>query len=444
MTRSSRDGSPRPPRFGAAFPVAVALAWLLLPAVAAAAAVFVSDDLELNDEDRVCLECHADPALTRRLDDGSTRSVHVSPQWFAASMHANEGCEACHAEIDLDHHGEPHQAVRSELGRLEVMETCRDCHRKPVKQYEDSVHLAMARHGSAEAPLCADCHDPHATRPVDEAAGDPDAMCATCHEPIARAHAASVHGRPGDDRLACKDCHRAHDVKAASFGDHLKDQCLSCHEDVAATHAEWLPNSERHLEAIACAACHSPGTMRRVNLRLYEGGVLHQAAGPLGIPQFVRAADAGDELGLDGRALWSLLQDFSRNGSADRTVVRGRLEVQTGVEAHALADRSQALDDCRTCHRKGAASFQSVTVSMVGPDGRPLHRSASSSVLTSIESIGSVAGFYAIGSTRILLLDILLLMALAGGILVPGAHLAVKLVTARRRAAAAVDRNEQE
>ena len=71
---------------------------------------------------------------------------------------------------------------------------------------------------------------------------------------------------------------------------------------------------------------------------------------------------------------------------------------------------------------------------MAGPDGRPLRHDASQGVLNSIESIGSVGGFYAIGSTRIKLLDVLLLMALGAGILLPLAHLSVKLMSERKRA----------
>ncbi|HWJ95901.1 MAG TPA: hypothetical protein VNT33_14340, partial [Telluria sp.] len=176
---------------------------------------------------------------------------------------------------------------------------------------------------------------------------------------------------------------------------------------------------------------------RRVNLRLYEGGAPQQA-GSVGVPTFVKLGTAADgKGGLDARALWSLLQEFNRGAGAGKSVLRGRLEVQTGVQAHQLAPKALATRDCDTCHRQGAASFQSVTVSLAGPDGRPLRQDASAGVLTSIESVGAVGGFYAIGSTRIKLLDLLLLAALAGGIGIPGAHLAMKSWFRRQRERAA-------
>jgi hypothetical protein len=197
----------------------------------------------------------------------------------------------------------------------------------------------------------------------------------------------------------------------------------------------WLPNTERHLEAISCPACHTPGTTRRVNLRLYEGTAARQASEKVGVPQFVKLTNWADATGsgLDGRALWSLLQEFNRGNGEGKTVLRGRLEVQTGVQAHQLGEKALALKDCDTCHKQGAASFQTVSVTMAGPDGRPLRHDASQGILNSIESVGSVGGFYAIGSTRIKLLDILLLMALGAGIFLPLAHLSVKLISERKR-----------
>ena len=82
---------------------------------------------------------------------------------------------------------------------------------------------------------------------------------------------------------------------------------------------------------------------------------------------------------------------------------------------HALADKSKALGDCRTCHREGSQAFQSVTISLVGPDGRRVGYGANADVLNSAFSVGSVSGFYAIGGTRIKLLDILLVLAILGG-----------------------------
>jgi hypothetical protein len=435
---TSKPGQPvdLPRRNSFLISAVVTVAFALLGLTAQAAA---PKDTTLSKEDKVCLDCHAKAGLEKTLASGEKLSLVIAAKGFAQSVHLSSGCEGCHSDIDLKtHEKEPKSIAGKRAFALAQMETCRDCHKKTVKQYEDSVHSALVRDGSAKAPLCSDCHNPHATRSAKEKpAGNAEPVaCQKCHQGISTAFADSIHGRTGDEALACKDCHQTHSVKAAALGDHMRSQCVSCHREVIKSHAEWLPNTERHLEAISCPACHSPGTTRRVNLRLYEGNAPQQASEKVGVPKFVKLANWADPKGsgLDARALWSLLQDFNNNGTPGKTVLRGRLEVQTGVQAHQLGEKALALKDCDTCHREGAASFQAVTVSMAGPDGRPLRHDASEGMLNSIESVGSVGGFYAIGSNRIKLLDTLLLMALGAGIFIPLAHLTVKLLTRRSRA----------
>lgn len=399
---------------------------------------------ELSKEDKACLECHARPEQAKLLGNGEKLSLQIGAKGFAESVHNTSGCEACHADVDAAHGKQPKKIESRRALALEMMDSCRDCHKKAVKQYEDSVHSALVKTGSDKAPLCSDCHNPHATKSLKDASADEPVVCNKCHQGIGKAFAASVHGSSGDEALTCKDCHRTHNVKAAAFADHLKKECVSCHKEVATSHASWLPNTERHLEAISCPACHSPDAKRRVNLRLYEGAAPQQSSEKVGVPKFVKLTNWADSTGagLDARALWSLLQEFNQNGSSGKSVLRGRLEVQTGEQAHQLAGKARAIKDCDTCHRQGAMAFQSVSVSMAGPDGRPLRHEASQGVLTSVESIGSVGGFYAIGSTRIKLLDVLLLMVLAAGILVPGAHLTMKLLAKRARERHAAGQSE--
>jgi hypothetical protein len=112
-------------------------------------------------------------------------------------------------------------------------------------------------------------------------------------------------------------------------------------------------------------------------------------------------------------------------------VLRGRLEVSDGAAAHRMADKTHALADCNTCHREGSEAFQSVTISIAGADGRPERYGIDRAVLQSPVSIDSVRGFYAIGATRIKLLDVMLLLAVAAGVAVPVAHLAARVAFRR-------------
>ncbi len=416
--------------------VIAALATLVL--CIAAPRAFAAEATELSEDDAACMVCHDNdkkPIAAKALEDGTKLPLRISTKAYLASVHKENNCTDCHDELDEDTHGKEKTPLESRRELKKAMQgVCRDCHKKMFKEFDDSIHAFRIKEGSEKAPLCADCHNAHTQVSVDVAAPIEQTPCASCHEPIFKAYAKDVHGlervAKGKAAPICSDCHQAHDVKAASLGDGPKDACLSCHEKALEQHASWLPNTGLHLRSISCVACHAPDAQRRVNLRLYDGATNSQLREKSGVPQFVRRAQAGDadKLGLDERALWSLLTEFSQDSdtAAGKVVVRGRLEVSSGVEAHQLSEKNRALKDCKVCHGKGAEPFQSVSLSIAGPDGRPLRHDVQSDVLSSAKTLNSVRGFYAIGSTRIMLLDILLILVVAGSIAGVLAHMAGK------------------
>lgn len=388
---------------------------------------------ELAKEELACLSCHDKPNINKKLENGEVLSLRISTKAYSASAHNETTCEDCHSGLDAKTHGKVKSSIESRREYIvEQQDVCRDCHKAKYTQYDDSVHAALVKSGSKKAPLCANCHNPH-TQPLIKQM-DPQTVpaCATCHEAIYKASSHDVHGleraAKGKAAPTCADCHHAHEVKAASMGEGVKDACLVCHKDAEALHRDWLPNTGRHFDAISCPACHSPDAQRRVNLRLFDGSNQQKKAEKTGVPQFLRLTDAVDtqNMGLDERALWSLLKDLSQDGAGGKTVLNGRLEVRSGVEAHQISEKSKAIKDCNFCHMQGATPFQSVTLTLAGPDGRPLRHGVQKDVLTSLTAIESVRGFYAIGSTRIKLLDILLVMVVLGAACVPIGHMTIK------------------
>ena len=225
----------------------------------------------------------------------------------------------------------------------------------------------------------------------------------------------------------CSGCHQAHDVTAVAASDYLRDTCLDCHEGAAVAHEQWLPNAGMHLQSVSCAACHSPMAERRVDLQLYDKLTrvpVVQGEEDTPIANRLREIDASGD-GLSPVELWKLVRASSREGNGTDVTLRGRMEVATGVDAHRLAPRMEAVRSCESCHEGGASAFQNVTVSISGSDGRKQRLAAHKNVLSSVVSVDSVGEFYAPGGTRIRVLDGLLVLALVGGLAVPAGHIAL-------------------
>jgi hypothetical protein len=407
--------------------IVAALVTLHFPGMTARAAEDAADQ-----GSAMCLGCHGSAGLEKKLDNAETLSLYIPGDTFAKSVHGGIGCTGCHSDIKLESHPPSNKKMTSKREySVRSADVCRGCHEEQSAQWEGSIHAALVRSDHPVAPVCTDCHLPHSVGPAATLETMDAIPCKRCHGAVFDAYAGSVHGRAKSKGTPlapiCSGCHGAHEVSAADLAGGLKNTCLGCHANALDAHSAWLPNAGLHFDAVSCSACHVPASQRKVDLRLYDSAgqqISEQEGVPLLAPR-ARSADP-DAQGLDPVMLWRLLQTFNREGTHSKTVLRGRLEVRSGVEAHQLADKTKAISDCRTCHREGADAFQSVTITIAGPDGRPLRYGASKDVLSSVISVDSVRGFYAIGGTRIRFLDFVFGLALLGGIAIPAGHITAK------------------
>lgn len=338
---------------------------------------------ELLPADQACLACHGTGDATLTLENGDKLSLSIDGPAFARSLHRPIGCTGCHASVaPRTHPGKGGSYASARTYAQARNEACRGCHARVFAVYEPSRHGLMLRDGKAGAPFCADCHPSHRVTP-------PSA-------------------RDGPD-----------------------NPCLVCHSDAAAQHASWLPNAARHVDTVACAACHVPDAMRRVDLRLVAAGQpLRDRDGAQQFAQRARAIDA-DHNGLDANELRALLAEFERD--VGDVTLRGGVELRSGLDAHELPPKEKALRDCVACHEANAPLFRFVTVSVLDADGRPVRYEAHREILSSALTWEALRGFYAVGGTRIRLLDAVLGFSLIGAISVPGLHFALRHL-ARRRA----------
>lgn len=350
---------------------------LLLMAPTAGAA-----DNALSEADNTCLGCHSEASLAKELPGGKTLSLHIKAETFAKSVHAPLGCAACHADLELETHSQGTKTIKApreySIGMAQV---CSGCHDDASRQNEKSVHAALLGAGKSSAPTCTDCHGSHSVSPK------------TAYE-----------------------------------------TCVTCHASAPGLHAKWLPNAALHLEVVSCAACHAPKAARMVDLRLYDSAAQKWIMEKEGQPRFESLARSIDKdgNGLDAMELRTLLAQINRDPTTASGALRGRIELRSAVEAHQLSEKANAIRECASCHSDGAEPFQSVTISITGPDGRPIRYRAQKEVLNSVLSTDSLRLFYAIGGTRNTVLDILLMLAVLGGISVPIAHQLMKRIVNRQ------------
>lgn len=230
---------------------AVAAPAPIVPAVAPAADRVQQEPVS-ND---VCLACHNNPGLTKKLYDGTELSLYVKPEDHANSVHGEEGllCVQCHTTFDQKHGENPvqfpgFQANDRRDASLKLYTACQQCHADQYDKANDSVHGRALQNGNINAAICTDCHTAHTVRRLTDPATKqllPDARvwipetCAQCHSTIYAQYEESVHGAAltqenNLDVPTCIDCHGVHDIPdptTSAFRLKSPELCAKCHAD---------------------------------------------------------------------------------------------------------------------------------------------------------------------------------------------------------------------
>lgn len=221
--------------------LALALTGLAVPAFASPAQVSVVGNRAAQDiSNESCLFCHQQENLSATLPSGETMAVTIVPAWFEASVHGQNAisCVTCHSNIDKFPHPEnPLPTARDRA--IASQATCQQCHSDQFNQTQNSAHQKAIEAGNKESAVCADCHNPHAQKPMSELSrAEISQTCASCHSAIYGLYEESVHGSAlledgNPDVPTCIDCHGAHaieDPTAAAFRvASPTEMCGRCH-----------------------------------------------------------------------------------------------------------------------------------------------------------------------------------------------------------------------
>ena len=157
-----------------------------------------------------CLECHGDNGLSTSFKNGATLSLFVDRRRLEGSVHGSLDCQDCHVGFTADDHPDTVFADRNAFSTF-WSSACRSCH----AEFQGIHRILLEQDGGRLA--CADCHTAHDVQPVAVAFHD-SRYCTGCHrQPLSLQTrdgdsislqmkpedlATSVHGR-----LSCRDCH---------------------------------------------------------------------------------------------------------------------------------------------------------------------------------------------------------------------------------------------
>ena len=213
-----------------------------------------------------CAKCHEDINLTRKyqiLIDHPIEIYKSSVHGLATERGNEEAatCNDCHSTGGSAHRilspGDP----ESTINHFNIPETCGQCHKEDLIDFNQGIHGQLVARGEADAPVCTHCHGEHGIispsdprSPVSKARLA-EATCSPCHESITltekygissgrlTSFIDSFHGlktKAGDYRVAnCASCHGVHrilpstDPTSSIHPDNLQQTCGECHPGIS-------------------------------------------------------------------------------------------------------------------------------------------------------------------------------------------------------------------
>jgi cytochrome b subunit of formate dehydrogenase len=238
------------------------------------------DILSLSQEEREAQVAPSPPDLIvgpKEKELLGDLSLFVDPEFYDSSVHGSLECIACHMDIEEILHPSKLQAVN-----------CGLCHDEVGERESQSGHGQALAKGSADAPLCQDCHGAHNIQPPTDASSpmyplNQSGVCSKCHKDremmlragvgiptAAQSYEASIHYQAlqGGNLKAptCNSCHQSHGVLpswnplSSVFWANQSHTCGTCHTKISQDYEESVHGKGVTLgnpDFPTCSSCHN-------------------------------------------------------------------------------------------------------------------------------------------------------------------------------------------
>ncbi|MBM4145992.1 MAG: hypothetical protein FJ240_06930 [Nitrospira sp.] len=251
------------------------LAFMIFP-VYVSAAKGVPEKGGYSKVTQMCLECHSDKTLSKKLMNKEILSLYIESNEFAKSIHARVGCSGCHPNITLDNHPQVKKIKSRSEYSAGMSKSCSVCHTAEQLRKRQPVHSSLAAKGT-----CVECHGSHYIKGMAAAkvGVKENQHCLTCHrnrigmkmkngESLSVYVDESIIKNSAHGKLQCIDCHKnfsktAHPVRSFNsrrdYSIVNSELCWKCHAEPykkyeTSAHLEQLKKG--NTKAATCTDCH--------------------------------------------------------------------------------------------------------------------------------------------------------------------------------------------
>ena len=180
-------------------------------------------------------------------------SMHARPRLDDQSR-TNATCYNCHGS----HYIEPVDREERSENYLNFPNVCGTCHSDELELYKTSVHGREWSQGNSSAAVCSDCHSRHGVNQVSDAAGRVEITqsCGNCHKESLDSYLNTYHGKVTTlgygETAKCYDCHGSHQIQrvddpaSSVHADNRLETCQTCHEGATKGFLTFQPHGNAH------------------------------------------------------------------------------------------------------------------------------------------------------------------------------------------------------
>lgn len=321
------------------------------------------------------------------------------------------------------------------VGAME-MEDCFGCHEDADAVGEELTVSADVFSHTVHAELgCVTCHEAVTDEHPDDGETIGSATCADCHEEVAERYQGSSHA----ENASCSDCHDPHNAYGleTTSSPLMNQQCSQCHDadDVVTGHSRWLPQADLHIAKLPCIVCHTSSEGYEIVLNISQKK--KSAAGSsFGISTYSDLKEISKEreiaqlIDVNSDAFISLaeLRTFNLNPAYKALRLDGTL-VPDSV-SHDLTTLDNRYD-CSFCHASGPDSMQTSYLALPLENGSFTRVEVESGAV--LDALYGTPDFYLTGSSRNASLNIIGLIIICCGFIMPIGHGTLRFMTRKNR-----------